>query len=268
MNLARLNGPEELFEARDEIAATLCAEAPESERTLIFRLLARSFADEYAGAILEARRPAVAAWAEEMCAKPGRAKAVTALFEAAQTLHVYLTTRGLPEKYLAPLPALGEEARAVVSSERERVDYTDHFDEVDAAIGEALSQLETADPRAAAHARNVSSWSVRLARRLGLGEHEVRFSARAGSLHELGTFDGALAPFADVARTYQGVLDTQGSLSARIVAVACAFNSAITGFDDRPAQTQEAALDQIIADVGTRFDVVVVAALHELITAP
>jgi HD-GYP domain-containing protein (c-di-GMP phosphodiesterase class II) len=279
MNNPRLNGPEELFAAREEIAERLYEIAPNGARTLILKLLARSFADEYAGAIAENRAPAIVAWAEEMCAKPGRATAVGHLFASAQTLEAYLVGRGLPKRYVAQLPALGDVVRTIADSDHGRRRFNDHLDEVDAAIAEHLTKLAAADPRAAAHARDVSSWCTRLARRLVLSEREVEFATRAGLVHNIGGENGSLAgeaiaeanpllePFAGVIRSHTAVADGQTSLAARIVAVACGFNHALGGDEHHAFATPAVALERVLAEAGTRYDIVVAAALHELVQA-
>jgi HD-GYP domain-containing protein (c-di-GMP phosphodiesterase class II) len=278
MNNARLSGPDELFAAREEIAERLYENAPGGARTLILKLLTRSFADEYAGAIVENRAPAIVAWAEEMCAKPGRAAAVEHLFASAQTLEQYLIERGLPKRFVAQLPALGEIVRAVAGSDRSRQGFTDHLDEVDAAIAEHLAKLAAADPKAAAHARDVSSWCARLARRLVLSDREIEFASRAGSLHNIGGEEGAsagesmvtanplLEPFASVIRSHRAVADGQTSIAARIVAVACRFNHVLAGDEHGTPTTPAAALERVISESGTRYDIVVVAALIDLVS--
>jgi HD-GYP domain-containing protein (c-di-GMP phosphodiesterase class II) len=264
MTVSQLNGPEELFNARDEIAATLYANIAPEERTLIVRLLARSFADEYAGAIMENRPPAVVAWAEEMCAKPGRAKAVEHVFAAAASLPKYLRERGLPDRYLAPLPVLGDAAHAVAAGERGNGHFG-HLNEIDAEIAGLLASASVED---AAHARNVSAWSARLARRMALTEGQITFVTRAAQLHEAGesAATGALlGAFAPVIRSHGSVLEGQTSDAARIIAVACAFCAAIEGRGGDAPQSPEAALDAVLAGCGENYDVVVVAALHELV---
>jgi len=266
MNSPRINGPEELFAAREEIAERLYENVPSSARTLILKLLARSFADEYAGAIVENRAPAIVAWAEEMCATPGRATAVGHLFASAQNLEAYLVGRGLPKRYVAQLPALGDVVRTVADSDHGRRRFTDHLDEIDAAIAERVTKLAAVDPRAAAHARDVSSWCARLARRLVFSEREIEFASRAGLLHDLGgENDPLLERFAGVIRSHPSVADGQTSLAARIVAVACGFNHALGGDEQHAPATPAVALERILAEVGTRYDVVVAAALHELV---
>jgi response regulator RpfG family c-di-GMP phosphodiesterase len=258
MNSARLSASQDVLVVRDEIATALYAGVPRDGQTLIVRLLAPSFADEYAGAISEGRAPAVAAWAEEMCAKPGRAAAVARLLEAAQKLGTDLSERGVPERYLAGLPALAELSQAVAVSERAARHQTAHLDEIDAAIAESLAKLDAVDPRSAALARSVSSWCARLARRLGLASEDVTFVTRCGWLHVIGFETNALlAPFAKKNDAHPR--------AAEIVAVAARFSEALTGDAAHAPLRPEAAVDEVGADAGTRYDPEVVAALRELV---
>jgi HD-GYP domain-containing protein (c-di-GMP phosphodiesterase class II) len=258
MKPSRLRGPEELSAASDEIAAALYANVRADGRTLILKLLAASFADEYAGAIMEGRTPAVAAWAEEMCAKPGRARAVSQLFEAATRLKAYLCERGLPGRYLPELAALGDIVKAVAVFEQGPGRQGDHLDEVDAAIAEVLARLDAADPGSAVHARNISSWSARLARRLGLPDEDVAFASRCGSLHNIHDFEAnaLLAPFA---------VPAQDSRAGEIVAVAIRFSDLLAGDATRAAVSPATALQALASDSRTQHDPAILAALRGLV---
>jgi HD-GYP domain-containing protein (c-di-GMP phosphodiesterase class II) len=266
MNANRSAASHELLAARDRIAALLFENVPTMERTLIVRLLARSLADEYSGSVVEGRAPSLVAWAEEMCAKPGRSRAVAALFSAAQAIASPLADSGLPERFLTSLPSLADAALSVAIAESERARHTNHFDEVDAAIAELLVHVGASDPSAAVHARDVSSWCARLARQLALPVSEISFVRRCGLLHDqAGPSSALFASFLDVARTALEPLDDETPMAARIVAVACRFSAAITGSDGRGAMTPANALAEVVAGAGSRYDVSVVAALRELI---
>ena len=273
-SLSRLNGPKELLAARAEIAAMLCKKAPANRHTTILRLLAQSFVEEHLSALVEERPHA--ARAESLYTKPGRAAALEALCDAVVGLDQYLLNRGLPQRYLTQLPPLRDLVRPAATPQPDRSDYSDQLDEFEAQINELLEQFSGGDPKVLVHARAVSSWCARLARRLALLDNEVAFVARAGSLHHVGELTGLasedsieanplLEPFLPVIREHCRILEDQESLAAKIVAVACAFNTFLVGDGERPSRTPEAALNEVLADCGIRYDVVVAAALHELV---
>ncbi|MBV8354572.1 MAG: HD domain-containing protein, partial [Candidatus Eremiobacteraeota bacterium] len=209
--------------------------------------------------------------------------------------------RGLPDRYLEVLRHLAAPVQTEAERELEQGahTYSGHLDEVDSAIGKLLQQLEEVNPKAAAHARGVSSWCTRLARRLAFSEKETTFVTRCGLLHDIGDLEIApsatpgpehvvagerilrenmhLVHFAPIVRAHHewldgtgypcGLLEEQIPLAARIVSVADAFNDLITGDVGRKPLSEKAALAEITRACGTRFDVTVVSALHALIHA-
>lgn len=60
------------------------------------------------------------------------------------------------------------------------------LDEVDVLVRGLLEQLEAVDAPSGEHARAVSAWCERLARRLSLSDAEVAYVARCGLLHDVG----------------------------------------------------------------------------------
>lgn len=284
---------ETLSHDREEIAATLYRNVPTRNRTLLVSLLSRSFVDELLDAVDESRAPSFSTWAERMASRPGRAQAIEAVLQAADTLPEYLSNHGLPKMYLDALHSLEHpvRAQAAVELEHHSFAYSDRMDEVDSAIGKLLVRLGESNPHAAEHAREVASWCTRLARRLALSEKATTFVERCGLLHNVGELEvphtkeghvlagerivrgsaAALAQFAPVVRAQHEALDGSGtpdglrgdsiSMATRILSVACAFNDAITGRSGRAPLSVRAAADQLTMGCGKRYDVTVVAAL-------
>jgi putative nucleotidyltransferase with HDIG domain len=177
-----------LEEARAQLAAGLIEALPQPERTLIVQLLAGSFVDTYAAALAERRPEALVEWTQRMWSAHADSPAVAALFRSApEVLEESLRCAGFSEAYRAPLRSLRAPVRAVAARPRRHLTpVSERFDEVDAAINEAILRLSHADPLTAEHSRAVSAWCSRLARRLTLSEREATFVARCGLIHDIG----------------------------------------------------------------------------------
>jgi HD-GYP domain-containing protein (c-di-GMP phosphodiesterase class II) len=278
---------------REEIAATLYRNVPTHSRTLLVSLLTRSFVDELLDAVQAGRPADFSRWAEAMAARPGRAQAIEAVLQAAETLPEYLGA-SLPPGYAEALRSLDHPIReqAAIELEQQAYEYSDRLDEVDSAVGKLVVKLSERNPQAAEHAREVASWCKRLARRLSLSEKATTFVERCGLLHNIGELEvpshaggeevlagerivrgsaAALAQFAPVVRAQREALDGSGTpdglrgeaitLPTRILAVACAFNDAITGRAGHAPLSVRAAVDTLSTGCGSRYDVTVVAAL-------
>jgi HD-GYP domain-containing protein (c-di-GMP phosphodiesterase class II) len=188
-------------------------------------------------------------------------------------------------------------ARATAEIEESAYPYNNHMDEVDSAIAKLVTNLAAVNAKAADHARQVSSWSARLARRLALSEREATFVTRCALLHDIGDLEVGpmptagpehvvagermaqgnvhLAPFAQVIRAHHEALDGSGfpdglrgddiPRAAQIISVADAFNDLVAGHGGRKPLTAAAAVAELTAACGSRYDITVVAALHTLI---
>ena len=278
---------------REAIASSLYRNIPTKNRTLLVSLVARSFVDELLDAVEARRSPSFSEWAERMASRPGRAQAIEAVLQAADTLPEYLLDVGMPQTYVDALRSLDHpiSAQAAVELEQQAYEHSDRLNEIDSAIGKLLVRLGEVNPQAAEHAREVSAWCKRLARRLSLSERATTFVERCGLLHNIGELEvehtkeghvlagerivrssaAALAQFAPVIRAQHEQLDGSGTpdglrgdainMATRILTVACAFNDAITGRTGRAPLSVRAAADALTMGCGKRFDVTVVAAL-------
>jgi hypothetical protein len=272
MSLTSTTDAGEFGGAPAEIARVLYEAVPNGERTLAVHLLARSFVEECAAAVDAGRVPDLRSWMNEVLAKPGRAAAAGAVIGAVQAAGAYLIAQGLPHEFLAQLASVARPNFENQPFEPDDALYT-HLDEVEAAIAELLVGLH---PHSGEHARSVSAWCARLARRLAFSESEITFITRCGLLHDLHdavlSENERLAPFVPVLRVYRdarngGVvpegLENVDTMAVRILDVAHAFNEAIAGNGARAPLSPPAALEELAS--GARYDAVVVAALRELL---
>jgi HD-GYP domain-containing protein (c-di-GMP phosphodiesterase class II) len=278
---------------RETIATNLYRNVPTRSRNLLVSLLSRSFVDELLDAVEERRSPNFAQWAEQMASRPGRAQAIEAVLQAADTLPEYLLEHGMPQTYVDTLRSLDHpiSTQAAAELEQQAYEYSDRLNEIDSAIAKLLVRLGEANPHSAEHAREVSAWCKRLGRRLSLSEKATTFVERCGLLHNVGELEvehtkeshvlagerivrssaAVLAQFAPVIRGQHEALDGSGTpdglrgeaidMATRIVSVACAFNDAITGRTGRAPLSVRAAADALTMGCGKRYDVTVVAAL-------
>jgi len=273
MSLISTTGAGEFGSERAEIARVLYSTVPSDERTLATHLLARSLIDECAAAVAGGHAPDLHSWIGEVLAKPGRSAAAGAVIRAAQEAGAYLVAQGLPQEFILQLASIARPKFASPSFEADDALYA-HLDEVEAAIAELLAGLH---PHSAEHARSVSAWCARLARRLAFSEAEITFITRCGLLHDMYDVvlseNERLAPFMPVLRAYYGArdggvipgdLNTVDTMAVRILEVAHAFNESIAGNGARAPLSPPAAVDEL-ARGGTRYDTVVVAALRELL---
>ncbi|MGH7327659.1 MAG: HD-GYP domain-containing protein [Polyangiaceae bacterium] len=278
---------------REAIASDLYRNVPTRSRTLLVSLLSRSFVDELLDAVEERRSPSFAQWAERVSSRPGRAQAIEAVLQAAETLPEVLSEQGVPQLYVDALRSLDHpvSTQAALELEQHAYEHSDRLNEIDSAIGKLLVKLSEHNVQAAEHAREVSAWCKRLARRMSLSEKATTFVERCGLVHNIGELEiehtkeghvlagerivrssaAALAQFAPVIRAQHEALDGSGTpdglrgdaidVSTRILSVACAFNDAITGRTGRAPLSVRAAADALTMGCGKRFDVTVVAAL-------
>ncbi len=284
---------------RDEITTGWYENVPTNERTFGMRLLAGLFVDEYLRALQAGRAPDFVDLAERICARPGRATALASLLDASEALHAYLNARALPDRYLKELRLLGSSVLAQAEAERESSNhpFNERMEEIDATINRLIEKLALVNKSSADHAREVSAWCGRLARRLGFSERETIFVKRAGLLHDIGDLEtdpapadrfehvaagerivqrySSLAPFAEVVRSHHEALDGSGypgrlsgdqlSLAIRVVSVADAFNDLVRGDRTRAPLTARNAVTTLATMCGSLYDVAVVGALQDLI---
>jgi HD-GYP domain-containing protein (c-di-GMP phosphodiesterase class II) len=273
MSLSSTAAAAEFSNARGEVAHVLYATVPIDKRTLATHLLVRSLINTCADAARRGQTPDLQSWVNEVLAKPGREVAAGAAIEAAQRAGAYLVAQGLPRNVFTQLQSIAWPHPASRSFEADDALYTLHLDEIEAAIAELLASL---DPHSAEHARSVSAWCARLARRLAFSEPEITFITRCGLVHDFHdtvlSENERLAPFMPVVRacheTYDGGVTPDGlhgvdGMAFRIVEVAHAFSESISGNGARSQLSPPAAVEEL-ARAG-RYDALVVAALRELL---
>ncbi len=283
---------------RTEITTSWYSNIPLGERTFALWTIAEMLVDEYLVALHEERRPSFVDLAERICLRPGRAKALTTLLEADETLRRSVRKCGLSDRHLTDLALVQQAvlAHATAESKATHFPFNDHPDEVDSAIDKLLVSLAAVSNDEAEHARAVAEWCERLAQRFGFSPSETVFVRRAGLLHDIGYLQtpatarpadhvlagerivlgqSLLAPFAPLVRSHHETLDGSGypdrlradriSLPMRVLAVAVAFNDALRGGPGRPPATACDAVAELTRKCGSLYDVTVVAALHDLV---
>ncbi len=180
--------PEAFGEAREDLTAIALSGVPPAERSLIVQLLARSFVQAYARAMLESQPRPLVDWVDRMCDAHADAPAVPRLFEGAcGSLEAFMERHGVTDAQREQLHVIEQMVRHVVHRPRAGLPaVAESLDETDAAINALVMRLERADPLTAEHSRAVAAWCMRLARRLSLSESEVLHVARCGMLHDVG----------------------------------------------------------------------------------
>ena len=187
MSTDQFTRPEAFVEARDDLTAIAVSSIPPAERSLIVQLLARSFVQAYARALLEKQPRTLADWVDRMCDAHADVPAVPRLFEGAcRSLEAFMERR-VSEGQREQLQAIERMVCQVVHRPRVGLPTaSESLDETDAAINSLVMRLERVDPLTAEHSRAVAAWCARLARRLALSERETLHIARCGMLHDVG----------------------------------------------------------------------------------
>jgi HD-GYP domain-containing protein (c-di-GMP phosphodiesterase class II) len=180
--------PRAVTEARSEIANSLVSGIAPHEQTLIVQLLAHSFVDTYASALLQSRPDRLVSWVDKMCDAHADTPAVARLFDSAcRSMDAFFAEHHFSETYRFPLRSLSGSLQETVEKPREAFSKAPaQINEVDAAISRAVARLDRADPLTAEHSRAVGVWCARLARRLTLSEKDVMHVARCGLIHDIG----------------------------------------------------------------------------------
>jgi putative nucleotidyltransferase with HDIG domain len=188
MSTGQFTRPEAFLEARDDLTTIAMSSISPTERSLIVQLLARSFVQAYARALLESQPRTLADWVGRMCDAHTDVPAVPRLFEGAcRSLEAFLSRNGVSDAQREQMLGIERAISQVVRKPRAGLTAaSESLDETDAAINSLVMRLERADPLTAEHSRAVAAWCTRLARRLSLSEREALHVARCGMLHDVG----------------------------------------------------------------------------------
>ena len=174
----------------EELAAKVVgATGGSTRRTFVIDAVAAEFVDRLlasrdAGSYID-----LLTWIDRTCQAHPTVKELGPLFAGAcRTVSEFLGTQGGASlSTVAELQSLEQSIVSIAFKSRlQRTNEDDELSNVDRAIKECLERIEAHDPGAFEHARAVSAWSTRIARRLSLSESEVTYCARAGLLHDIG----------------------------------------------------------------------------------
>ncbi len=171
-----------LREARPELIDSVLGVLSKPQRTLLHHALASSLVDAYLDAVADERPARLAVWMESKSATNLRDAAAATFFSAAaRALEEFVDRNQFGDLAAAPLRALRpRRPHAAVPEARPEV-----VADVDGATNTIVARLSE-DAYGGDHARNVSAWAKRIARRLGLSDRDVSFAGRCGLIHDVG----------------------------------------------------------------------------------
>ncbi len=188
-----------LFVDREELAAKVAAATGgSSRRTFVIDAVAAEFVDRLLAARDAGSYIELLTWIDRTCQAHPTVKELGPLFAGACRIvsEVLAARGGASLSTVAELQSLEQSIVSIAFKSRlQRTHEDDELSNVDRAIKECLERIEAYDPHAVEHARAVSAWSTRIARRLSLSETEVTYCARAGLIHDIGNMNVSLAIF-------------------------------------------------------------------------
>lgn len=173
---------------RDVVQQVLADAMPLEQRTVGLELIVDGLADRILAAVSDDDVAALSIWLDGVCRRHAHNAPmpviVTETFRRLASVAPLRLESGGAGRFLAL-----EERATRIALER-KISHAgrvgEKLDDVDACINDLIARTFETDPFLAEQSRAVSSWCVRLARRLGLTQSETVLAGRAGLLRDIG----------------------------------------------------------------------------------